>query len=170
MLAKLKDRLLPYLGFLKCRKQWIKGVLVFGVVFGGIAFLKDQVCLLYSTTSSLPYRTFLLLKQISPQKGMYTCIDSPWYGGTVIKKIVGIAGDTLSYDQEGNLWVGNQLKIGKPKKKSQDGRILTPLQPGIIPKGKVFVAGSHERSFDSRYEELGLIPEHVLRGRVIALL
>ena len=107
---------------------------------------------------------------MSPQKGSYTCVHSPWYGGTVVKKIVGVAGDTLSYDIEGNLWVGCNLKVGKPKKKSKDGKILTPIEAGVIPKGMVFVAGNHERSFDSRYQELGLIPERDLQGKVIALL
>ena len=162
--------LIKRLSFLKCRKQWIKGAFFFVIVFALMAFLKDHVCLLYSTTASLPHRTFLKLKQMSPQKGDYTCFDSPWYGGNVVKKIVGIAGDSITYDTQGNLWIGRQLKVEKPKKKSKDGRLLTPLKPGTIPEGMVFVAGDHERSFDSRYEEMGLIPEHALQGRVIALL
>ena len=172
--------LIERLSFLKSRKQWIKGLFFFVIVFALMAFLKDHVCLLYSTTTSLPHRTFLKLKQISPQKGDYTCFDSPWYGGNVVKKIVGVAGDVVTYDFEGNLWVkthwvktlwvGRQLKVGPQKKRSKDGRLLTPLKPGIIPAGMVFVMGEHERSFDSRYEEMGLIPEHALQGRVIALL
>jgi conjugal transfer pilin signal peptidase TrbI len=172
--------LIERLSFLKNRKQWIKGILFFVIVFALMGFIKDHVCLLYSTTASLPHRTFLKLKQMSPQKGDYTCFDSPWYGGNVVKKIVGVAGDSITYDTQGNLWVktlwvkppwiGRQLKVGTQKKKSKDGRLLTPIKPGIIPKGMVFVMGEHERSFDSRYEEMGLIPEHALQGRVIALL
>ena len=173
--------LIKRLSFLKSRKQWIKGIFFFVIVFALMAFLKDHVCLLYSTTASLPHRTFLKLKQMSPQKGDYTCFDSPWYGGNVVKKIVGVAGDSLTYDFEGNLWVktppwvktlwvDRQLKVGTQKKKSKDGRLLTPIKPGIIPEGMVFVMGDHERSFDSRYEEMGLIPVHALHGRVIALL
>ena len=177
--------LIKRLSFLKSRKQWIKGLFCFVVVFALMAFLKDHVCLLYSTTASLSHRTFLKLKQMSPQKGDYTCFDCPWYGGNVVKKIVGVAGDSIVYDREGNLWVktlwaktlsvktvwvGRQLKVGKQKKKSKDGRLLTPIKPGIIPEGMVFVMGDHERSFDSRYEEMGLIPVHALQGRVIALL
>lgn len=167
--------LIKRFSFLKSRKQWVKGFCFFVIVFALMAFLKDHVCLLYSTTASLPHRAFLKLKQMNPQKGDYTCFDSPWYGGSVVKKIVGIAGDSISYDNEGNLWIktlwiGRQLKVGLPKKKSKDGRPLTPIKPGVIPKGMVFVMGDHERSFDSRYEEMGLIPEHALQGRVIALL
>jgi len=163
------------LSFLKSRKQWTKGIFFFVIVFALMAFLKDHVCLLYSTTASLPHRTFLKLKQMSPQNGDYTCFDCPWYGGNVVKKIVGVAGDSITYDLEGNLWVqtlwvGRRLKVGTQKKKSKDGRPLTPVKPGIIPEGMVFVMGDHERSFDSRYEEMGLIPVHALQGRVIALL
>jgi type IV secretory pathway protease TraF len=88
-------------------------------------------------------------------------------------------GDALSYDHSSelqldihdinSLWLGRQLKIGRPKKQSKDGRILTPIKPKVIPKGMVFVSGEHERSFDSRYEELGLIPTKNLQGRLIAL-
>lgn len=143
------NALVKRLSFLKNRKQWIKGFFFFGIVFALMAFLKDHVCLLYSTTASLPHRTFLKLKQMSPQKGNYTCFDSPWYGGNVVKKIVGVAGDVVTYDFEGNLWVkthwvktrwvGRQLKVGPQKKRSKDGRLLTPLKPGIIPAGMVFV-------------------------------
>jgi conjugal transfer pilin signal peptidase TrbI len=88
----------------------------------------------------------------------------------LVKEIAGTAGDTLTYDATGNLWVGRQLRVGKPRKKAKDGRTLTPIKPGVIPEGMAFVMGSHERSFDSRYEELGLVPKRHLRGRAIALL
>ncbi len=162
----LRDRL----GFLNSKKQWRKGILCFLVVFALIAWLKDHVCLLYSATDSLPYRTFLKLKNLEPRLGDYTCIESPWYGGTLVKKLIGTAGDAVTYDEAGNLWINRQLRVGKPQKQAKDGRVLTPLEEGIIPKGKVFVMGDHERSFDSRYEELGLVPEQALQGRVIALL
>jgi conjugal transfer pilin signal peptidase TrbI len=93
----------------------------------------------------------------------------------MIKKVAGMAGDRLVYDKEGNLWVnalwiGRALKIGKHKKSAKDGRQLNPIKPGVIPAGKVFVVGNHERSFDSRYAELGLIPETALQGRLLALI
>lgn len=162
--------LVKRLSFLKSRKQWVKGTIFFVIVFALMAFIKDQVRLLYSTTASLPHRTFLHLKQMDPQKGDYTCFDSSWYGGNVVKKIVGVAGDSITYDREDNLWVGRQLRVGTQKKKAKDGRPLTPIKPGIIPQGMVFVMGDHERSFDSRYEEMGLIPVYALQGRVIGLL
>ena len=170
-------KLLVYKSFLK--HQWAKGFCCFLLVLGVTAQLSNHVGLIYSKTNSLPYHFFLQLKNVKPLRGHYTCFYSPWYGGKVIKKVMGMEGDALSYGHSGglqleildisSLWMGRQLKIGKPKKQSKDGRILNPLKPGVIPKGMVFVSSGHERSFDSRYEELGLIPANNLQGRLIAL-
>lgn len=168
------------------KKQWVKGFCTFLVVFGVIWQASNYVGLVYSRTNSLPYSIFLNLKQVPPKRGQYTCFECPWYGGRVIKKIIGMGGDTLFYDDKGDLWIETVfrdkslridhystrvdfLKVGKHKECSKDGRLLTPIKAGVIPQGKVFVVGDHERSFDSRYEELGLIPEKVLQGRLLAL-
>lgn len=167
-----------HLGFLKT--QWGKGLCGFLITLGVIWQTSYHVNLVYSPTDSLPHHLFLQCKHVSPKRGDYTCLDSPWYGGRVIKKVEGIAGDKLVYDKDGNLWVetlwvnalwiGRTLKVGKPKKSAKDGRLLTPIAPGVIPQGKVFVVGDHERSFDSRYAELGLIPETALQGRLLAII
>jgi conjugal transfer pilin signal peptidase TrbI len=116
---------------------------------------------------------------MKPLRGHYTCFYNPWYGRKVIKKVVGMEGDVLFYDKSGllqlkildinSLWFGRQLNIGKPKKRPKDGRILTPIKPRVVPKGMVFVSGEHERSFDSRYEEMDLISEKNFQGRLLAL-
>lgn len=149
-------------------KYILKGFFGVFLGFSAIAWAKNYVCVLYSATNSLPYHYFLEFKQVTPKKGQYTVFESPWYGGKVIKEIAGIAGDKMTYDEDGKLWVGDQL-IGCPKDKSFDGRTLTPLEPGVIPKDFVFLKGDHERSFDSRYAELGLIHVKNLQGRVIGV-
>lgn len=161
------------------KKQWVKGLCCFLLALGFISQLSHHVGLIYSNTNSLPHHFFLHLKNVKTHRGHYTCFHSPWYGRSVIKQVIGMEGDRLSYDKDQNLhvdildinslWLGRQFLIGKPKNQSIDGRVLTPIKPGIIPKGMVFVCGDHERSFDSRYEELGLIPEKYLQGRLIAL-
>ena len=154
---------LPFFG-----NVWVKELVVFFASLVVMSTALDQVAVVYSPSDSLPYRTFLELKNIKPQLGQYAYFESPWYGGRVIKKIAGRGGDELSYDATGNLWVENQ-KIGKAKTQSKEGRQLTPIKAGVIPPGMVFVKGEHERSFDSRYEEMGLIPETALGGRVLGL-
>lgn len=142
------------------RNQGLKGACGFLLVLGITFQLSNHIGLVYSKTNSLPYHFFLQMKNVKPLRGHYTCLHSPWYGKKIIKKVVGMEGDALSYDHSGelqldildinSLWLGRQLKIGRPKKQSKDGRILTPIKPKVIPKGMVFVSGEHERSFDSR--------------------
>ena len=162
------------------KTQWGKGLCTFLIILGVTSLVSEHVSLVYSHTDSLPHHLFLQCKHVKPKRGDYTCFDSPWYGRRVIKKVEGMAGDKLVYDKEGNLWVetlwvnalwvGRALKIGKPKRQAKDGRPLTSIKPGIIPDGKVFVVGDHERSFDSRYAELGLIPETALQGKLLAII
>lgn len=149
-------------------KTVTKGLISCLIPIGILALLANQAAILYSETHSLPYHWFLQLKHVSPQKGHYTCFESSWYGEKLVKEIVGVNGDTLTYDQEGNLWVGKK-RAGKPQKQAQDGRNLSPIKEGVIPEGFVFVKGNHERSFDSRYEELGLVPVKALQGRVVGI-
>ena len=149
-------------------KYILKGLFGVFMGFAVIAWVKDHMCILYSATNSLPYHYFLEFKQVTPKKGQYTVFESPWYGGKVIKEISGISRDLIKYDSEGNLWIGEQL-IGQPKDKSFDGRVLTPLEPGTIPNGFVLLKGDHERSFDSRYTEMGLIHVKNLQERVIGV-
>lgn len=149
-------------------KYILKGLFGVFLGFSVISWINDHARVLYSNTNSLPYHYFLELKQLTPNKGQYTVFESPWYGGKVIKEIAGTAGDLIKYDDEGKLWIDDQL-IGLPKDKSIGGRSLTPLTSGVIPKGFVFLKGDHERSFDSRYAELGLVHVKNLQGRVIGV-
>lgn len=157
-----------FISFLFSKVVLVKGLVVFFVSLIVVSAGLDQVTVVYSPSDSLPYRTFLELKPIKPLLGQYAYFESPWYDGRVIKKIVGKEGDELVYDGQGNLWVRGQ-RIGKARTQAKDGRRLTPIKAGVIPQGMVFVKGEHERSFDSRYEELGLIPEATLGGRVFGL-
>lgn len=157
-----------FISFRPSRGVRVKGLVVFFVSLIVVSTALDLVTVVYSPSDSLPYRTFLELKPIKPRLGQYAYFECPWYGGRVIKKIVGKEGDELVYDNQRNLWVRGQ-KIGKARTQAKDGRRLTPIKAGVIPKSMVFVKGEHERSFDSRYEELGLIPEAVLGGRVFGL-
>lgn len=79
------------------------------------------------------------------------------------------AGETISYDKEGTLYVGTQA-VGKPKHLSKTGKILTPIKEQVIPEGHVFLYAPHQDSFDSRYEELGLIHKKALQGRAVPVI
>jgi conjugal transfer pilin signal peptidase TrbI len=81
---------------------------------------------------------------------------------------VGVASDVLHYDVDGVLWV-NEQRIGLPQPCTRCQQPLHKIEPGLIPSGFVFVAGTHPRSFDSRYQEVGLIAIERLEGLVIPL-
>ena len=51
--------------------------------------------------------------------------------------------------------------------KTSDGKPLTPISATSVPEGYVFVAGDHPNSFDSRYEEFGLVPIEKIWGKAV---
>lgn len=149
-------------------KKLSKAILAGCLSFMSIFVIKDHVAIIHSTTNSLPYSTFLMLKTLPPCKGDYTCLESAWYGCRVIKEVIGVSGDVVTYDYSGFLSVGDVV-IGKPHPQASNGRPLTPVQSGVIPEGYVFLRGSHDRSFDSRYQEMGLVHKRKLEGKGIGL-
>ena len=123
--------------------------------------------LLISDTDSLAQHYFIQVQRLSPKLNNYTTVWSNWYQGLMIKKIIGVAGDKICCHDD-KLFV-NEGAIGSLQPTATDGRVLHPIKSQIIPAGYVFLAGTHPRSFDSRYEELGLIPVGALQGLVFPL-
>ncbi len=82
------------------------------------------------------------------------------------KRILGIPGDQIQK-------VGSVIKVIPSPfilpllKQTSKGEPLSPLSFTIIPEGYVFVAGDHPKSFDSRYDEFGLVNIENIRGRAI---
>ena len=144
------------------------GAFAFFMAFMVVGLSTRYIHVLVSETHSLPYHYFVHLPDVTPQKGDLSVIASTWVQQNIIKRVIGTEGDRLSYDKEGCLWV-NDHKVGKPYAVSATGRPLHPIRAGVIPKDYVFVYGSHGRSFDSRYEELGLVHKAFLQGRAIGL-
>ena len=81
------------------------------------------------------------------------------------KRVLGLPGDSITPHND-------ILQIGSYRlpllKQTKDGNPLTPLSTDYIPQGYVFVGGDHPRSFDSRYEEFGLVPLRKIWGKGIA--
>ena len=148
-------------------KSIIKGV---GYFFGSIflVFIVSQnLRFLISETDSLAWHYFIQVQLLPPKLNNYTAVWSDWYRGLIIKKIIGVAGDQIWFDDD-QIFV-NDLKIGNCKNIATDGRILHPIKAQIIPNGYVFLASFHPQSFDSRYQELGLVAIDKLTGRVFGL-
>ena len=153
--------------FLKDRRQWRCGVKACLITVVVLFLLHENVGILINRTESLPQKVFLHLKTWPARKGHYTVIKHSSYPFPIIKQIKGEGGDRLHYE-EGELWLNDQ-KIGQLYTINSRGEKLTPIAAQTIPKGFVFLWATHPKSFDSRYEEMGLIHARVLQGRAVPL-
>jgi conjugal transfer pilin signal peptidase TrbI len=154
--------------FLKSPASWMKGLKYFAVTFLCMAYLNTQVYFCVSETTSLAQHYFLHLPHVKPKLNDYTMVYSPWLNQKIIKKIIGVGGDFIWFNQNGDCYIDTQW-VGPLHPIAFDQRTLNPIESQTIPKDYVFLHGSHPYSFDSRYEELGLVPTSSLQGRVIPL-
>ncbi len=72
------------------------------------------------------------------------------------KRVVGLPGATISVDQYRQVSV-NGVAIGLAKQVTNHREVLTPIKATVVPPGYLFVRGDTPDSFDSRYEESGLV-------------
>lgn len=84
-----------------------------------------------------------------------------------MKRVIAVGGETIKV--EGETVLINGQRFPEPyavfKGSSAD---LPWVEPTILPADKLFVMGDNRNlSFDSRYEEFGLVDVHAVRGKVI---
>lgn len=110
--------------------------------------------------SSLKKDTFVLLN-------VYTKLRPNCWPCQVVKKIACVEGDVLSVEETS--FYCNEEYIGTAKPCAKDG---TPLQAfqfnGVIPGGKLFVAGACVDSYDSRY--IGFIDKKDVKAIVVPII
>ena len=71
------------------------------------------------------------------------------------KEIAGLAGEQIHL-VDGHIFVGG-VDRGIIQETTSQGVRLNPISKKTVLNGTVFVIGHHERSFDSRYENFGLV-------------
>jgi conjugal transfer pilin signal peptidase TrbI len=108
------------------------------------------------------------LPNITPTKGDLTIVYNGWYKGKIIKRIIGTSGEQIRCDATGNVFI-NSTAVGKIELQTASGIVLTPIKDQVIPKGRVFLHSPHPKSFDSRYQEVGLVSVSDLEGLIIAV-
>lgn len=131
--------------------------------------LTTQTRLLISATPSLPGKAFLMIPAIEPTQGDLVGLQghATAYLPTTtlyVKRLVGQAGDRIL--QKNDRIFINGKSLGTVRPHTQQEHSLTATKSQIIPQGYVFVAATHPRSFDSRYQEFGLVKQEHLLGQV----
>lgn len=151
--------------FKKLAASWKKRhtVFCFSLLFG-YGLLEQHIYLVKALTDSLDHHWFVLKKNTtadSIQLGDYIHFKKPQLNCWVIKKVVGKAGDSIAI-KDGVMFVnGQQLKLMTQDSK---GKKMDTFKQTKIPKGYFFVRGTHEKSFDSRYEDFGLVSYSDIKG------
>lgn len=147
----------------------IRAILVMGGVCLAtiLAALFTQTQLYLNQTPSLPYKVFFCINRLKPQKGDFVSIynhPTAYFGNIpYTKRLVGLPGDSIHLH---HAFVSVGFKpIGPLLENTRDGKPLHPLKKKTIPYGYVFVSADHSRSFDSRYEEFGLVKRECLIGK-----
>lgn len=147
----------------------MKFLFSFVIAFLSVGIVSNNVHIIVNRTESLPYKVFIQWVKETPKSGDYTLVFNAFHGGYLIKQIIGKEGDVLSYDKDKNLFIIKK-QIGKIVSQTSDGRELHALTERLIPKNHVFLYASHERSFDSRYQEVGLVHKSRLEGRLVPVI
>jgi type IV secretory pathway protease TraF len=114
------------------------------------------------TSQSIPHSWCLQLLNARPKKGELCVFERN--GVKTVKYLVGLRGSRIKNLKD--VVCVEDYMVGKARRTKS----LTPVASGFVPNGYAFVAGTHEYSFDSRYEEFGLVDLKDMRGKAIGIL
>lgn len=112
----------------------------------------------YNCSESLPNTLYLSTSSNNISKGDIVDFKLEHSSVTFIKVVGGIPGDFIQVDKD-EIFI-NEEKIGKALNN------LNPIEQGVIPENFYFMVGEHPESFDSRYNEFGLVPKNALREKL----
>lgn len=149
-----------------CLKNW--KLLAF--VLGSLAFVRVfsfYFMIGLNATESLNGTLFIVVKGSIPERGQLIAFWPPkndFYNSSWFTKTVGgVGGDKVTTDGQSFFVNGNY--IGNAKTKAKNGALLDAGPVGIVCPNCFFVFTTHPDSFDSRYEQIGWIPQSNVIGR-----
>ncbi len=136
-----------------------------------------RVPILFNWTPSLPYRVawlhhgphalqrgdFIVFSFAGEAQQRYPVL----LGQPFFKVVRGLPGDTVTVS--GRQVAINGEDVGVAKTQAYDHRPLAPIAPTVIPPRYYYVQGTSPDSFDSRYQESGLVRAEQVIGVVVPL-
>jgi conjugal transfer pilin signal peptidase TrbI len=129
-------------------------------------WLTTRVGYAKNITTSMPYKHFLVMFSNNIQRGDLVSFKAPpgsgYDGLNITKKVVGIPGDVVTTENR-DIFINGKY-IATAKEFSKQGNPLQVFSGGIIPANHYFVWVKHPDSYDSRYQEIGLIDEKSVVG------
>ncbi|MFI5303535.1 MAG: S26 family signal peptidase [Nitrospiria bacterium] len=132
--------------------------------------VSPHVALAVNFTKSLHYRLFVVVKHppAAPKNGDFVYLKFPGHTffskeDLFMKVVRGVPGDELI--TKGRDIYLNGAIVARAKEKSRLGDPLLPLHySGKIPEGKLFLLGEQIDSYDSRYDDIGLVDSSRILG------
>ena len=138
-----------------------KRCLRIGLFLSSLILISQFMIVRWNLSNSLPGRMFIgTTWDFTPKRGDIVSFDHPMFPAPIAKVVVGVAGDSV------DILRGHAIVNGSDRgiildKSPKSGKPLTAIQPCIIPEGYIYVWAPHPESFDSRYQDIGLI--HISR-------
>lgn len=137
-------------------------------VLAAAIVIHNQISIVFNKSYSLPGRVFLVLKGVEPKRGdlfgfRYAGTDFYKRGRVMVKMLKGVEGDELrTVGRE--IWI-NDHYVSKAKTVSLDGKPLTMTHERKLEHGEFYAHGTHIDSYDSRYENMGIIQQNQIIGK-----
>lgn len=120
----------------------------------------------FNWTQSLPFWAFWVDETADPRVGDYIDFwppENPYYEGiSFVKQVMAGPGDMVVC--RGRTFLVEGVEIARAKTHAQNGDGLAQGPCGPVPADHYFVVAPHTDSFDSRYEVIGHVPRHAVRG------
>ncbi|MBY0500437.1 MAG: signal peptidase I [Alphaproteobacteria bacterium] len=156
-------------------KKLIKwGLGVGGFMAAGCWFTTYTQLLEVASESLEDVHYIFVHKSSSIKRGDIVLIQghTPQYVGEKLftKRVIGLPGDHITKTKKGLKVKAKNSSVSTTfplLDETKEGQTLTPLPLQSVPEGYLFVIGDHPRSFDSRYEEFGLVSVEKIWGKGI---
>lgn len=129
--------------------------------------LTKQYGFYFNVSESLPHKLYISKKSKDFKRGDYVVFKTAFKADPVTKKVTGIPGDRIT--SKNREVIVYDISVGTAQNKRSNGDRLQVIKDQIIPEGYYFVSGTHEKSFDSRYQEFGLVSKDMILGKAIPL-